>query len=234
MSRMSLRFSAALVGIWLFGCGGNVTVEDGGAGQGGGGGWQPCAGKRCGDDCTWCDPNDPSCELPGTITTCDQRGECIIGQATCVGGCRSDEDCTFGAEWCIAGECAPCDNSGQVCDINCEHGWRGYERHGCTPCACAPGNDCDSDAECAAGEHCYAGAFCWEGCAEGDPSCCQGNICSAAGCPEPPPVGCVVRGCPMGDVCDTFAGCASSGCSCGGGFWGCDDDCGGGVCLTPL
>lgn len=231
---MTPRAWLLAVSLSILGCGANVAVNDGGSGEGGGAAWEPCDGKVCGEDCTPCDPDDPSCVLPGTTMACNEQGECVIGDVLCVGGCTRDEDCAFGAQWCVGGECVACDNSGQLCDIDCGFGWGTYERNGCFPCDCAPRNECESDAECGAGGHCYAGAFCWDYCAEGDPSCCLGNLCSQAGCSEPPPVGCVVRGCPQGDVCDTFSGCASSGCGCGDGAWGCDADCGGGVCLTPL
>lgn len=221
-------------GGWLAGCGATVNVNDGGSGEGGGDAWQPCEGKPCGADCTPCDPSDPSCELPGTTMSCNEAGACVIGDVLCDGGCARDEDCQFGAEWCVGGQCVACDNSGQLCDIDCGLNWGTYERNGCFPCDCAPRSECESDAECGPGGHCYAGALCWDYCGDGDPSCCLGNLCSPAGCSEPPPVGCVVRGCPEGDSCDTFAGCASSGCSCQGGGWACDDDCGGGVCVTPL
>jgi hypothetical protein len=149
------------------------------------------------------------------------------------GACRSDADCAFGAAWCVHGVCEPCDDAGQVCDLGCRAGWQPYTRNGCTPCACAPPNDCTQDADCASGKACYAGAFCWEGCAPGDPRCCFGNVCTEPGCAGAPPIGCFRRGCPEGQYCEMY-GCASSACRCSGGSWECLDDCGGGVCVTPL
>ena len=145
------------------------------------------------------------------------------------GGCATDSECTVGSEWCVEGACVPCDNSALDCDLACENGWELYERNGCHPCACAPTNACRSDSECGSDATCAAGAFCW---CSGDPACCQGNVCVPNACDPPPPVGCVVRGCPVGEVCDRFAGCAPSGCGCetSSGTWLCTADCSGGTC----
>lgn len=222
----------------LLGCGGNVYVGTGGSGTGGGGtgGWDACGGKACGDDCTPCDPNDPQCELPGTSMYCDANGTCQF-QAPACPACVSDADCTFGGEWCVGGECVPCDNSGQLCDIICYEGWSTYSRNGCSPCECAPINDCVADSDCpsAGGQaaKCYAGQFCWDWCPPDDPTCCFGNTCNTAGCDGGPPVGCLQVGCPLGAQCTTDL-CSSSSCFCDGAFWSCTDDCGGGTCITPL
>ena len=147
----------------LIACGANVNVNQGGGASGGAGagGWQPCAGKACGDDCTPCDPSDPSCDLPGTSLYCDAQGACVFDAPTCpVGSCARDSDCAVGAEWCENGACVPCDNGGEVCDIACPYDWGLVERNGCTPCECAPRNECTSDAECGGGT-CYAGAHCF-------------------------------------------------------------------------
>jgi len=56
-------------------------------------------------------------------------------------GCATDADCAFGAEWCVHGECVPCDDGAALCDILCADGWSTYERNGCSPCACAPINE---------------------------------------------------------------------------------------------
>lgn len=227
----SCLFLAWIGAFTFFGCSGAAVVEGPGGGGGGAGGWSPCGGKACGEGCTPCDPASPDCVLPGTPLHCDAAGACVAGPPSCADTCTRDEQCLFGAEWCIGGVCAPCDNSGQVCDLGCPFDWRSYARNGCTPCACAPPNDCTSDAECGAAGHCYAGGFCW--CEPADPTCCQGNVCGAAGCAEPPPSGCVERGCPEGDTCDLID-CAPSSCTCDGGGWACTEDCGGGVCVTPL
>jgi hypothetical protein len=224
----------SLLALGTAGCGGKVVVGSSGAGgTGGTGGWEPCAGKSCGEYCTPCDPADPDCALPGTNMYCNALGACVFEQPTCPGGCTSDAACAYGTQWCVGGACVACDNSGEACDLGCINGWGFYTRNGCTPCACAPPNDCTLDAQCGPGSTCYAGAFCWDYCDDGDPSCCQGNVCSQAGCSSPPPMGCFRRGCPMGQSCENFD-CASSSCGCDGGGWSCTDDCGGGVCVTPL
>jgi len=150
------------------------------------------------------------------------------------GGCTSDSECTSGSEWCVEGACVVCDDSAMLCRIVCEDGWSLYERNGCHPCECAPPNQCVIDADCHTGDKCVAGAFCW--CSAADGSCCQGNTCAAEGCEGAPPVGCVVRGCPMGETCDTRPSksvCTSTGCTCeAGGTWACTPDCGGGACVA--
>jgi hypothetical protein len=154
------------------------------------------------------------------------------------GGCTSDRDCPEGEQWCERGRCVPCDNTGLVCRIVCREGWTTYMRNGCSPCECAPPNQCASDVDCAAGDRCWPGLFCW--CADGSrsPDCCRGNVCSGSACTMEPPLGCLKRGCPRGQECDTGAGCVSSGCSCmtsgsGSATYVCTPDCGGGRCVAP-
>jgi hypothetical protein len=151
-------------------------------------------------------------------------------------GCTTDADCPKGVAWCEGGACVPCDNGGLACDIACIGGWSTYERNGCFPCECAPINQCTRDAECGAGQKCYAGKLCWSWCPPADASCCYGNRCSAVGCPDPNPAGCLITGCPQGQSCvtDPRFGCAPSGCACAGGGWGCTADCSGGICLSPV
>ncbi len=178
----------------------------------------------------------PWCRCLGA--DCEDRynseAECERAHSDCApaGSCRTDAECTSGEAWCEDGACEVCDNSGLVCRIACPEGWSVYRRNGCSPCACAPINDCESDSDCERGE-CYAGAFCWDWCPPGDPSCCFGNQCSAAGCEDPHPGGCHARGCPRGESC-VDRGCASSTCGCSseGGLWICTDDCGGGTCVA--
>lgn len=160
---------------------------------------------------------------------------CMAAHEGCRGPtpCVSDDGCARGAQWCIDGRCAPCDNSGLACFLLCADGTAFYERNGCTPCDCQPINDCESDDDCVApASRCYAGRFCWPGCAPGDPKCCQGNTCDVPGCEGPSPVGCRVSGCPAGESCALESGCEPSSCFCDAttGGWGCTDDCGGGEC----
>jgi len=148
-------------------------------------------------------------------------------------GCASDDECAYAVEWCVGGMCVPCDKGGEVCDISCTQGWAMYERHGCTPCDCAPTNPCVSDEECpqvtAGPSKCYAGNHCWDWCPAGDPSCCYGNQCAAAGCPDPILTGCQKTGCAPGMTC-VPSGCEPSACHCDGANWECTDDCNGGEC----
>jgi hypothetical protein len=173
-----------------------------------------------------CDGKDygNACGAHSAGTNVAYKGEC--GAKTCT----TDADCIAGQQWCDGGTCVTCDNSGLACDLACSKSWQLYTRNGCSPCACAPVNQCVNDADCGAGQKCYAGAFCWDWCPKDDPSCCYGNICSAAGCSPPPPVGCWKRGCPAGQTC-LDQGCSPSSCVCGGSSgWGCTNDCGGGTC----
>lgn len=182
---------------------------------------------------SWC-----RCEGTDCGGLFDDERACRAAYASCLGGggCSTDADCPSGSEWCEGGRCVPCDNSGLVCLIACPSGWSTYMRNGCSPCECAPRNDCTSDGECVGtgggAQRCYAGAFCWDWCPPGDPTCCFGNLCGAAGCTPPPPLGCTRRGCPLGQRCDTTMGCTPSGCGCDPtSGWFCTDDCGGGVCV---
>lgn len=177
----------------------------------------------------WCECAGADCEaLEETEDACNATW------ASCTIACRSDADCSAGSSWCEGGRCVPCDNGGLLCDIACADGWTTYERNGCFPCACAPTSECEANGDCGPGQTCYAGALCWDYCGADDPSCCLGNSCGASGCAGPSPAGCVSRGCPSGERCDTdiSAGCASSSCVCGsGGSWVCTRDCGGGTCV---
>jgi len=154
-----------------------------------------------------------------------------------VGGCRSDLDCTEGSEWCVGGECVPCNNDGRLCPLACAIGWEPYVRNGCQPCECVPTNECERDSDCTSSggtaRTCYAGARCPDWCPANDPSCCQGNLCDATGCSAPHPVGCLARGCAEGLFCREDVGCVSSGCGCTDSGWACDADCGGGTCVEP-
>lgn len=184
-----------------------------------------------GSDCvslSLCECAGADCDaLFSTQTACEAAyGPCITG------GCRRDTDCTFGNQWCVGGACVDCDNSGLACRIACLAGWNLYERNGCHPCECAPPNGCDTDGDCGSGRLCAPGRMCWDWCPAGNPSCCMGNVCVAEGCGTEPPMGCRVRGCPVGSSCVTTDTCAPSGCACdsSSGSWGCLADCGGGEC----
>jgi hypothetical protein len=40
--------------------------------------WDDCADRACGESCYVCDPDDPQCGLPGTLTVCTPAGTCEI------------------------------------------------------------------------------------------------------------------------------------------------------------
>ncbi len=44
------------------------------------GGYDPCASKKCGDQCFLCPPNDPNCVETGAVKWCDTSGKCLAGQ----------------------------------------------------------------------------------------------------------------------------------------------------------
>ncbi|MEC7519976.1 MAG: hypothetical protein VYE22_08935 [Myxococcota bacterium] len=178
----------------------------------------------------WCRCEGADCDdLFGEQETCERTyAECLDL------GCDEDADCASGERWCEEGTCVPCDNDGLLCDIACADGWAPYMRNGCSPCECAPPNQCEVDSDCPTAsdgrtQKCYAGAFCW--CDPAIPGCCRGNVCAADGCVAAPPTGCRTRGCPRGQTCDATAGCEPSNCGCDEtGFWICTSDCGGGAC----
>ena len=172
----------------------------------------------------------------GAIRDAGAESDAGIEPDAGIPSCSTDSECATGREWCEHGTCVPCDNSGLACYLACQAGWTLYERNGCYPCDCAPEGDCVADADCPeAGQKCWAGLFCWDWCPADDPSCCFGNLCAPTACGAAPPVGCLSRGCPAGQRCDTATGCASSACTCdeASATYACTPDCGGGTCV-PL
>jgi len=105
--------------------------------------YDPCAGKVCGEGCTICDPNDPTCVGPAVEMYCDEVGSCGMAFPTCSGGeCNADQDCPQ-----IGAPCSTCPDGTQSCPtvacVNgvCSYGWTtcgGYD-----PCeAKACGDTC--------------------------------------------------------------------------------------------
>ncbi len=47
------------------------------------GGYVPCAGKTCGQSCTVCDPQDPTCFETADLKSCDESGQCGGGAPSC-------------------------------------------------------------------------------------------------------------------------------------------------------
>jgi hypothetical protein len=83
----------------------------------------PCAGKKCGDTCTICDPADPTCAETAVVKHCDQTGQCEPQVPACTSACGS------GLEWCsLNGSC-----TNPACLACCMFG-----------IACASDSDCKS------------------------------------------------------------------------------------------
>ena len=140
-------------------------------------------GMDCADglECAPADCVPSSCECDPTTGAWGCTRDCLTGASTCqqpIGaGCASDAECTPGQQWCEDGQCEACDNSGQLCRISCPEGWGLHTRNECSPCECAPINECASDVDCRMGQECIPGDICLNYCGIDDPSCCYGNAC---------------------------------------------------------
>lgn len=130
------------------GSGGSGGVQGGGSGgtsgtsgSGGagmevdGGGYEPCAGKQCGDSCELCDPSDPSCMLSDAALACDASGACVAGGVECPEPAACDPQgantCGEGNACCFVGRCGPIVIGDQG---RCEPA--DPVTHDCKPCAC--------------------------------------------------------------------------------------------------
>lgn len=117
-------------------------------------GYNPCAGKACGDQCTQCDPTDPACTETAVLKYCDASGACTSNTPVCgVGVCKVSADCpAVGAcPACPGGQCATLDCINGACQFVCPPNP--------TP-ACTTVADCIFDTICIS---------CWDGsCAKGD------------------------------------------------------------------
>jgi hypothetical protein len=130
------------------------------------GAYDPCEGKLCGQECTICDPLDPTCVGPAVMMYCDQVGTCGMQFPVCSGGqCKSDNDCPQ-----IGAPCSPCPDGTQSCPTVscvsevCTYGWSGCS--GYDPCE---GKAC--------GETCTL-------CSPNDPNCAETGVlkfCGATG-----------------------------------------------------
>ncbi len=177
----------------------------------------PAAVPSEGDPCS---ADGLLCEY-GTDTCCGQRHpsyvcECVRGSqftcyhTDCSGSCpcTTDADCAWGAEWCEAGVCVPCDNSGLTCLVLCVDSLV-PPRNGCQPCECAPeactmvgSGSCDG-----CGQICPAGQVCDLGLSR-----CVDDWCARVDCAGPCDP---LRGC-VEPECTTDADCRliPSSCSC--------------------
>ncbi len=178
--------------------------------------------------CAVPDATDPSCcQL---IASCDDgtlalERYCAPGCAPCM----DDSGCRFGEQLCDDQQCAACPDV-SACPP-CEVGFAPLSRNGCPTCTCAPASECTADPTTACtDEQCYPGLVCAPGCVAGDPGCCA-NVCAAAGCPSPAPLGCDTD-CTTAPMCQT---CVTVACECDQGRWICRADCGTptGACFQP-
>jgi hypothetical protein len=65
-------------------CGTSAPQCGGGAIDGGPAPYQPCAGKTCGQSCTLCAPNDPTCVETGVVKFCHSDGSCKDFAPACI------------------------------------------------------------------------------------------------------------------------------------------------------
>ena len=98
------------------------------------GGYQPCAGKSCGDACTICEPGDPACSETAEAKACDLSGSCLAGTPDCTPPASCDPthvgSCGTGKACCAVGRCGPLAiDQGRCEDADPKTG-------GCIVCAC--------------------------------------------------------------------------------------------------
>ena len=86
-------------------------------------GYQPCAGKTCGAQCTQCDPKDPMCAETAVLKYCDGNGTCSPTPPNCGGQCKSRMDCPpitdLACRLCPGGSCAQMDCVNGSCQFAC-------------------------------------------------------------------------------------------------------------------
>ena len=129
-------------------------------------GYDPCGGKGCGDSCTVCPPNDPSCSETAVLKYCDGGGNCAPSYPKCepTNQCKVKGDCIMPAvcKMCPDGQCA------EGACVNGSCGWQ------CPP---PPKPECKVTADCVFPEICKQ---CPNGkCAQG--ACLNGScqlVCS--------------------------------------------------------
>lgn len=72
--RCAMRFALALIALLATGASGGGC---------GGSDYDPCDGKRCGDGCKVCPPDDSSCFETADVKACDVHGQCVSGPVSC-------------------------------------------------------------------------------------------------------------------------------------------------------
>jgi hypothetical protein len=100
-------------------------------------GYDPCAGKQCGDTCSLCPPNDPSCAETAVVKYCDAGGQCTLNYPVCgpQQQCKADSDCP------AIELCKPCANGG-CANVACVNGACGWECPPPTNPECKAKSDC--------------------------------------------------------------------------------------------
>ena len=84
------------------------------------GGYQPCAGKQCGDACTLCEPGDPSCVEDAVLKRCDRTNACVATTPDCRPPPSCDptdvNSCGAGKACCAVGRCGPLETGEGICE----------------------------------------------------------------------------------------------------------------------
>jgi hypothetical protein len=210
--------SGERIRVMLRDAGGAGSGGSGGAGGSDAGSYEPCAGKLCGEPCTFCDPNDPLCEETTDDKTCRPNGACSTGPSDCSGmtpldcdGIALGDACTYrddqGAPQCCLGSrhllCTPAFCTDSI-PGNCSGAYEARDSGECTyePCK---GKACGVNCEI---------------CDPADPTCVRSDAiqtCDSSGecriggamCPEPVP--CALDGstdtCGAGEACCAVGRC---------------------------
>lgn len=176
---------------------GGLGATGGGSGNGGSGGmggYYPCAGKSCGNECTLCDPNDATCVNDNLVRRCDPSGSCSADKVICPspGTCSTSSDCLITGELTVT----PCpDGTGAPTQYECIEGQCSYVFPGClshdscqngacgdpcaAPCTGGPGNCVAPAAYCDANLTCQIGSapVCPVTACTSDTDCATGYIC---------------------------------------------------------
>jgi hypothetical protein len=105
------------------------------------GGFDPCDGKACGDACSQCPPDDPTCTETSVLKYCDSSGQCGAAYPVCGNACSVNTDCP------AIELCKPCAD-GSCAEITCQNGQCGWE------CPAPTNPECTVATDCAAIELC--------------------------------------------------------------------------------
>jgi hypothetical protein len=99
-------------------------------------GYDPCAGKGCGENCSLCAPDDPNCAEFAVAKYCDPNGQCGLNFPVCsTNQCQSAADCP------AIELCKPCAD-GQCAEVDCLNGQCGWT------CPAPKVPECQTAADC--------------------------------------------------------------------------------------